>query len=350
MSTHSPRIAVIGAGAIGSVTAGLLGRAGHRVELVCKHRGTMARIGSGGLRISGVAGEFAAKPTVVQHIGDLSGNEDLVLIATKANDATAAAQKVLPFLGEESIVVSLQNGIVEDEIARVVGEARVVGCVVSWSATMAAPAEVVYTRAAEFIVGDLYGLSAEKVRRVAGILNDAIVTRVSNNMRGELYAKLILNCCINALSAVTGLNLGPLLEFKSARNLFIAMMAEALAVADASGIKVAPVLGGQLDYYAFLSGSDDAARHRRDTALVQMGRRSREVKPSSLQSLERGRPTETPWLNGYIAARAGVLNIPVPVNLAVIHQIESIERGARPMTPENLDQLVDAIGPAHVGP
>lgn len=337
MTMQSPRITVIGAGAIGGVTAGFLARKGRRVEIVCKHREALDRIRSQGLHVKGPDGAFQARMNAVLNIADLRGQTDVVLIATKTNDAVDAARRIEPFIGEQTLVLSLQNGIVEDDIAQIVGKARVVGCVVGWSATLLGPADVAFTRAAEFIVGDLYAIGEEKVQRAAAILQDAMPTRISVNIRGELFSKLILNCCINALAAVSGLALGPLLSRKRARDLFIAVMREAVAVADAAGVRVEPALGGLLDYHAFLAGDDDAARQKRDDTLVFMGQMSQDVKPSSVQSLERGKPTETAWLNGYIIELAEKTGLSVPMNHALVNIIDQIENGSIGMSPRILD-------------
>ncbi len=331
------RITVIGAGAIGGVTAGFLARNGRSVDIVCKYRDTVDHIEKQGLHVGGLAGEFYAKMNAVKDIGELTGKTDLVLIATKANAAADAARQILPFLTEDAIMVSLQNGILEDNIANVVGKHRVVGCVVGWSATLLGPANVVFTRAAEFIIGDIYGIGEEKVARAAAVLQDAMPTRISANIRGELFSKLILNCCINSLSAVSGLPLGPLLSRKRARDLFVAVMREAVSVADAEDVTLEPALGGMLDYHAFLSGDDVAALKNRDDTLAFMGQMSKDIKPSSVQSLERGKPTETPWLNGYIADLADKAGLPVPINRGLVKLITQIEQNKLGMAPENLD-------------
>ncbi|MFH2130664.1 MAG: ketopantoate reductase family protein, partial [bacterium] len=267
MKEDNLRIAVIGAGAIGGITAALLSRKGHDVEIVCKYQETVDLVQSKGLHVSGILGEFYAKTAAVKEISDIKEKMDVVFIATKVNDTSAVARQIAPFLKENALVVSLQNGIIEDELAGVVGQDRVVGCVVGWSATMIGPADMVFTRAGDFIVGDLFGLGDKKVAVVADILNDVVETRIVQNILGELFSKLILNCCINALSVITGLNIGPMLDLKPVRDLFIVIMAEAVAVADASGVELVPIMGGQLDYHAFLRGDDVVSCQKRDDLL-----------------------------------------------------------------------------------
>ena len=339
MKEGNLRIAVIGAGAIGGITAALLSRKGHDVEIVCKYQETADLVQSKGLHVSGLLGEFYAKTAAVKEIADIKDKKDLVFIATKVNDAVAAARQIRPFLGEKALVVSLQNGIIEDQVADVVGQDRVIGCVVGWSATRIGPADMVFTRVGNFIVGDLFGLGYKKVAMVADILNDAVQTNIARNIRGELFSKLIINCCINALSAVTGLNVGPMLDLKPVRDVFISIMAEAVAVADALGIELVPMMGGGLEFHAFLRDHDAVSCQKRDDFLVFLGKQAWDVKPSSLQSLEGGRVTETRWLNGYIVERAAMLGVPVPTNQGICNLIGRIEQGDLTMTPDNLGRI-----------
>jgi len=132
MLDQNADIVVVGAGAIGGVTAAALKTAGWDVQLVCKHREIADLTVSTGLSITGINGNRTVRLDAVPAIADLSGPKDLVLLATKAIDCVAAANDLLPFLKPDAVVVSLQNGICEEDIAAVVGRDRVMGCVVGW--------------------------------------------------------------------------------------------------------------------------------------------------------------------------------------------------------------------------
>ena len=161
--------------------------------------------------------------------------------------------------------------------------------------------------------------------------------RISDNIMGELYSKLMINACINSLGAISGLQLGELTAVRKIRRMFIAIMEEALNVAEAMGLRVAPSTGGKLDYYHFLAGTGRVKRFKRHLVFRVIGFKYRRVKSSSLQSLERGRPTEVDFLNGYICERAAEYGVPVPVNRAVVTMIKAIEAGQRPIALDNLD-------------
>jgi len=334
------RLAVVGAGAIGGVVAAFLARAGWDLEVVCKHQETVSQALEPGFHISGVQGEHRIPLQGVKEIPDLSGPKEVVFLATKANDVMEAGKALLPFLKESSVVVSLQNGICEDDLAEILGRNRVIGCVVAWGASMHGPGELEITSGGEFVIGGLDEQSKGRLPLIKRMLDAVAPTRISENIMGELYSKLIINSCINSLGVIAGKKLGELLAMKGARQVFTAIMREAMAVAAAMGIKVEPGGGGKLDYYRFLEGSGVLSRMKRDLLIRIIGFKYRRIKSSSLQSLERGRKTEIDYLNGYICARGRKHGVSTPINDAVVRMIKEIEDSQRRMTPENLKDPV----------
>ncbi len=339
MKQEKPRIAVVGAGAIGGVTAAFLAQAGHDPALVCKHMEIAKRAKAPGLRVFGVRGELRAPVHAVERVPQLEGPLDLVFLATKATDMLEAAQELLPLLSPDSLVVSQQNGICEEALAQVLGRERVVGCVVGFGATMHGPAEVEMTSGGEFVIGNLDHQDDPRLEPVRRLMDLVAPTRISNNIMGELFAKLIINSCINSLGAITGLYLGELLARARARRVFIAIMREAMAVADAMGIEVEKGAGGKLDFRAFLAEAP-LAGFKRHLLIRLIGFKYRRLKSSSLQSLERGKPTEIDYLNGYLVAKGRKLGVPTPVNSRVVELVKAIEEGRRRVAPANLDDPV----------
>lgn len=337
MLEHNASLAVVGAGAIGGITAAFLARQGWDPQLVTKRAAIAGLANDPGLRIEGVRGRFVQKVRAVPEIGDLQGPLDLVLLATKATEAVAAARALLKVLHEESLVVSLQNGISEEALAQVLGRDRVVGCVVGWGATMLGPGHLEMTSTGEFVLGDLDGQTRPELEVLARMLEAVVPTRVSANIMGELYGKLIVNSCINTLGAISGLYLGEMLARARARRLFVAIMAEAMQVAQAMHLKVEPGGGGKLDYYRFLEGHSPWDRWRRGLTIRLIGFKYRRLKSSTLQSLERGRPTEIGYLNGFICDQGRKLGVPTPLNDALVAMVRQIEAQERGLDPANLD-------------
>ena len=328
------RIVVIGAGAIGGITAALLQKNGQDVTLVCKHREIADLADGRGLHITGVQGEMTVPVPAVAGIGELTGQFDFALIATKAYDMPASARALLPYLKENTPVLSLQNGICTDALAEAVGAERTVGCVIGWGATMHAPGELEMTSTGEFIIGRIAG-DQTTLGPVREALSAAVPTVISGRIYEELYSKLIVNSCITSLGAVSGLKLGEMLKRLRARRIFLAVIDEAMAVAHALSLTVPP-FGGRLDYEKLMRGNSPVDRFRRHAMIFLVGLKYRNLKSSSLQSLERGRPTEIDYFNGYIAGKGEALGVACPVNRRLTELVKEIEAGKRSIRPENL--------------
>lgn len=338
------KTAVVGAGAIGGVTAALMKVGGSDPILVCKHREVAELISARGIRISGIRGIHTVSLKTVKDIEDLPEGIDIFFLATKANDAVAAARAMLPLLKTESVVVSLQNGICEDALAEVVGRDRVIGCVVAWGATHLGPGRLEVTSPGEFIIGDLNYRVDNRLETVKSVLETVQPTRISSNIMGELFSKLVINSCINSLGAITGMTLGGLLGEREIRDIFMELMREAMAVAGAMGLNVEPAAGGKLDYEQFLEEKGALKRFKSHITLRIIGFKYRRIKSSSLQSLERGRPTEIDFLNGYICDRAEEYDIRVPLNRSVVKMVHEIEHGKRRMSLDNVRDLSSKVG------
>lgn len=339
ISGQNSKTAVIGAGAIGGITAAFMTDAGWNLTLVCKHKLTLDIAAGPGLHIFGARGHHTIKVPSVRTIADLAGPLDLVFLAVKATDMIEAVQELLPLLHPESMVVSLQNGICEESLAMVLGRQRVVGCVVGFGATMHEPGELEMTSSGEFVIGNLDHRPDPRLEPLKKMMSDVVPTRVSNNIMGELYSKLVINSCITTLGGVCGLTLGAMMGKKKIRRLFLAIMREAMAVADKLGLKVEPAAGGKLDYYQYLDGDGWLEDFKRHLMLRLIGFKYRRLKSSTLQSLERGKEPETAYLNGYIVDKGRQLGVPTPVNQALVRMIEEIVVGRRRISLANIDEL-----------
>lgn len=330
----SIRIVVIGAGAIGGVTAALMKQGGSDVTLVCKHQ-EIADIASGrGLYITGVRGEHMVHLDAVADIAELDGTYDVALIATKAYDMPACARALLPYLKDNSLVLSLQNGICTDALASVVGKERTVGCVIGWGATMLGPGELAVTSKGEFLIGRISG-DQEALEPIRRAMNAAAPTVITPDIYAELYSKLIVNSCITSLGAICGLYLGQMLRRSQARRIFLGIIREAMDVAHAQGLKVPP-FGGRLDYDKLLAGDGALDNLRRHAMILLVGLKYRRLKSSSLQSLERGRPTEIDYFNGFIAQKGEELGVDCPINRRLTVMIKEIEGDKRSIKVANL--------------
>ena len=338
------RIAVVGAGGIGGISAAFMKNAGYDVEIVCKYPDLARKIETEGIHVTGVRGDVRATMPAVAKVKELRSEKEVVFLATKATDMLEAARELLPFLSPSSVVVSMQNGICEDAIAEVVGRKRTVGCVVGWGATMHEPGVLEMTSLGEFVIGNIDNRPDDRLVPIKEMLDTIVPAIISENIFGNLYSKLIINSCITTLGALCGLYLGQMLARRKVRKVFIAIMKEAIAVSDAMGLEVEPY-AGILDYYRLTRHDTFFFRFIAHLLIRIIGLKYRRLKSSSLQSLERGKPTEVDYFNGYICKKGDEHGVETPVNDALVSMIKEIESGQRPISMDNFNHpgLASAI-------
>ena len=157
-----------------------------------------------------------------------------------------------------------------------------------------------------------------------------------------MYSKLIINSGITCGGALTGQLLGDMLKSPLAREFFIGLVYEDMALAEKMGIKVPP-FGGKLNYYKFISGKSKLDKLRRTLMIFVVGLRYKNLKSSSLTSLERGKPTEVQVLNGWISRKAKEYGVLTPINDKLAELIAQIEAGQRNSCPENIQEIMKNI-------
>jgi 2-dehydropantoate 2-reductase len=330
---------VVGAGAIGGITAAMLKKKGYNVEIVCKYDDYASLISNNGLEVKGAAGDFVITMHAYSSVDQVKEKKDIILLATKATDMIEAARSILPILKEDGLLVSLQNGICVDELSSVVGNGRVIGCVVGWGATMDVQGKLFMTSTGDFILGYPDGRKNEYLESLAEVMSSVVPARITDNILGHLYSKLIINSCITSLGAVCGLYLGNMLSRKKVRSIFIEIIREAVAVADALKINV-EIFGGKLDFYKFIKSKGVYGSFKRHLVIRIIGLKYRKLKSSSLQSLERGKLTEIDYFNGFIMRNGQSAGVPVPVNTAIVKMIHEIEKGARKISETNFEDSI----------
>jgi len=345
----SPRILLMGCGAVGGVIAAGLLESGYDVTLVTHNTSISGVIVTHGLRAVTPDGTHTLSPEMCADLTHtdltgVTGSFDIVLLAMKATGVEAAARRVLPMLAPTGIVVTLQNGIVEDRVASVIGRKRVIGALVGWGATMHSPGIYERTSRGEMIIGELNGSTTERIQRLKTVLDAAAPTAVSTNIYGALWSKLAINCVVTTLGATTGQLLGQMLRQARIRRLALSIISEVMDVATALGVALEPV-GGTLDLQRLYLPSSRRGGGFTPSAVPKhaiiglVGLRFRKLKSSMLQSLERGREPEIAYLNGYVVERGREKGVSTPVNTALTTMVQQIARGERQIRPRNLAEL-----------
>ena len=301
------KLAVVGAGAMGSILGGLLAHAGHEVWLTDPWTDHVEAIRRHGLRLLGSSEPLVARPHATSDVGEV-GSCDLVLVMVKAYHTAVAAESLGPLIGPTTSVLTLQNGLGNVEtLACHVGRERMLPGGTYRGGEGVGPGEVRQTGIDKpTIIGELDRPASDRVHALAAAFRAAgIRTSVSDNIQGEIWGKLLVNVAGNALGAILGLPLGYLLEVDGSKQLVELVLEEASAVARALGV--------DLPY------DDPLERIRANWSTL------RDAKSSLHQDIERGRRTEIEALNGAVAREGERLGVSAPFNRAVTLLVTALE-------------------------
>ncbi|MGU3359094.1 ketopantoate reductase family protein [Methylobacterium sp. M6A4_1b] len=296
------KVAVMGAGSVGCYYGGLLARAGATVTLIGRAVHVDA-IQARGLLLETATGRQTVSLRATTEAAGVAG-ADLVLFCVKSGDTETVGRAIAPFLAPDATVLSFQNGVDNPERLQAVLGRPVVPVAVYVATGMLGPGHVRHYGRGDVVMGPF-----PRSEAVAALFAAAgIPTEVSDRALDALWGKLIVKCAYNALSAITQLPYGRLLAVPGIDAVMSDLVAECVAVAQASGIAVAPDILAQV--LALAATMPDQIS-------------------STAQDLARGRPSEIAYLNGFILRRGHAAGLATPVNQALTALVQAAEaRGA----------------------
>jgi 2-dehydropantoate 2-reductase len=307
-----PRIAVLGAGAVGCYFGGMLARAGAPVTLIGRplHVEAIAR---NGLFLESRQFHEWIRVTASGNLSDVS-TAQIVLLCVKTLDTEEAVRALAPHFPPEAILVSLQNGVDNIErIRRAVG-IEALPAVVYVAAEMTGPGRVKHNGRGDLVIGDPAGKTMGQMEKLAAMFGRAgIPCRISKNIQADLWTKLIMNCAYNPISALARARYGRIVDNPATRELMRQVTEEVMAVARAAEVR-------------FPDG--DMVQ-----AVYQLGRAMANAVSSTAQDLARGKRTEIDSLNGYVARRGAELGVPVPVNQTLYSLVKLLEESSMNQSP-----------------
>jgi len=299
-----PRVAVVGAGAVGCYFGGMLARAGVPVVLIGRPALAEA-VRRNGLFLDCLTFQERVNAEVSTELSAAKG-ADIVLFCVKTLDTETAAKQLAPHLKPEAIVVSMQNGVDNAERMRRAAGIDAISSAVYVAAAVPEPGRVKHSGRGDLVIGPRTAHTA----RVAALFETAGVRcAITDNIVGELWTKLVWNCAGNAISALGRVNYGKLAAAEYAHPLLEMVVAEALAVARAAGVEI-PSLA---EPKAAIAGAMKL--------LKQMG----PATSSTAQDLARGKRTEIDSLNGYVSRKGAQLGVPTPVNYTLYTMVKLAE-------------------------
>jgi 2-dehydropantoate 2-reductase len=272
---------------------------------------------------------------------------DIAFVCMKSYDTAWATMMIRQYLAPDSFVVSLQNCMNEETVASVVGWGKTLGCIAS-SITVNLPAPGHIHRGAGkggaahtvYRAGEVHGRITPRAQEVVRLVGTADSAKVTDNLWGERWAKLVANAMQNGLSACTGLGGGDMLKNDAIRRFSTRLGSEAIRVGQAQGYQLEEILHLPPETIALAGEGDDAAMKACDEQRFKdAGRTSSEQRPSMGQDMQKGRRTEIEFLNGFIVREGEKIGIACRANAVLTDLVKKVENGELKADPRHITEL-----------
>ncbi|HWP16093.1 MAG TPA: 2-dehydropantoate 2-reductase [Xanthobacteraceae bacterium] len=346
------RIAVVGAGAVGGYLGGHLARTGNDVTLIDPWPEHIEAIRRHGLKLSGMTDEenyTVQVPTMhLTEVQSISKQRpiDIAIVSSKSYDTEWSTTLIRPYLSTDGFVVSSQNSINEETIARVVGWGRTVGCVVgnNFGVDLYEPGHIRRTMPRDFkvksiYVGEAHGRITPRVQELARMLQAIDGADATTNLWGERWSKLCVNGMRNGVSAATGMSGNERDAHDKIRPVVIRLAGEAIRVGRALGYQLGPITGIDPSRLLAAFDGDPAALTEVEAHMTKQTSsqaRSNIQRPSMAQDMQKGRKTEIGELNGFIVQKAKEAGCAAPTHERLVEIVRGVERGEISPRPEVL--------------
>ena len=302
------RILVVGAGAIGHLFAGMLTAGGQDVWLLGRRREAVDAVNREGITIQQVwKGTTLKIPVRATLDAGEAARAELIVMCVKSAQTLQATRDALPAVGDQTALLTVQNGLGNvDAMASVAGRERVLAGVTSNGTILLGPGSIRHSWMGDTTIGELDGRVTERLERVAEVFRQSgIKVAVSRSVDQLLWTKLMVNCAMSPLAALLRLRNGQLIECPQSREVLRAVIGEVLAVAAARGLALPP----------YSEAVEKVETNCRNNATNKM---------SMLQDVERGVPTEIDYINGAVVKEGEAAGVPTPVNWTLTRLVKAL--------------------------
>jgi 2-dehydropantoate 2-reductase len=301
------KLAIVGAGAIGSLFAFFFAKYSKEVWLFDNNPERVKKVRDNGLRIEGISGKHKLNVNISSDAFEI-GKADLIFICVKAYDTLKAASDALPLFAEQTAILTLQNGLGNIEtLSQVVEKKRILGGITSQGATVLGLGHIRHAGRGDTVIGELNGKITPRLNKIIDFFNKAgIPASKTNDVQGLIWSKLIINVGINALTAITRLKNGQLINFPETREILRLAVKEGMEILKRKDIK--------LIYERPVDKVEEVCK-------ATAGNVS-----SMLQDVLNQKGTEVDFINGAIVKEGESLGIPTPVNLVLFNLVKGLEK------------------------
>lgn len=333
------KLAIYGAGSLGTILGAYISRAGVPVDLINRNKAHVETLQSKGAQVVGTV-QFT-QPVTAYTPAEMSGTYDIIFLMTKQQNNAETVQMLKDYLADDGVLVTFQNGLPEMQIAKVLGEERVLGCTVAWGATMQGPGVCELTSSPDALSFSLGAVSLKRsghFDKVKELLELMGTVEVEENFIGTRWSKLLINAAFSGMSAVLGCTFGEAAGPKESRRIVQMLIKECIDVCHTGGIRIEPVQGK--DIVKLLDYSNPLKRAFAFMIIPIAIRKHAKLKASMLQDIEKGKLTEVDAINGAVSDYGRMVGCPTPMNDKVVEIIHRIEKGELKPGFENLSLFV----------
>ena len=346
MEVKDLKIAIYGAGAMGTVLGGLLTLGGLKgVHLITRNEKHTNGLNERGAQIVCKAeNRQITVPVTALLPSQMTEKYDIVFLMTKQKNNAEILQFLLPYLHEESIVCTTQNGLPEQSVANIVGEKRTYGGVASFGATFVGDGKVELTSKTDGMSLQVAGYhndgeKTELLKKVLSYAGNAIqnenFAQTTDNLSGARWSKLCINAAFSSLSALTGLTFGQIARRRKTRKLALAILREGISAAKSGGVELAKMQGHDME--KMLGGKTPLKRFIAYLVLPFAMRKHKKLHSGMLKDIQNGKRCEIDFVLGAVCRESQKTGVETPVCDQALQMIHGIENGLYETDYKNVD-------------
>lgn len=321
-------VAIYGAGAMGTVLGAYITKAGYEIDLINRNKDHIKALKEKGAKIIGKT-EFTI-PVNALLPEEMTKKYDIILLMTKQRFNEEIVRKLIPNLSTSGVICTMQNGLPELSVSKIIGADRTIGCTMSWGATFHGKGVCELTSEASrdtltFSMGK-YGNNDDSIfTHIYEMLNTMGNVKIEQNFTGARWSKLLVNAAFSGLSVVTGANFGEISKHRKSRLLALKAIKECIDVAKKANIKIEPIQGK--DVVKLMDYNNIFKRQLSLLLLPIAMKKHKLIKSSMLRDIARGKKTEIYAINGVVCDYGIKYGIDTPINNRIVNIVEKIENG-----------------------
>ncbi len=336
------RYAIYGAGSLGTVLGAFITKNGGQVDLINRNKAHVDLLNEKGAKIIGTVEMTVPVKAITPDM--MEGKYDVIVLLTKQLHNKEVVTFLKDYLSDDGVIVTLQNGIPEPGIAEIIGENHTMGCAVEWGAALIEPGVCELTSdkdSLSFHMGKMPGITDAQFKMVKDLLELMCPVHAEENLMGARWSKLLINATFSGLGTVVGGVFGDVSEDKAGKQVAIRCMKECIDVGHASGVEFAPVQGKNivgLFYYK------NAIKRAFGCLLLPIAmKKHRDIEPSMLQDLKKGKPCEVDAINGVVCEFGKKYGVATPINDRIVEIIKKIQAGELKASKDNFKLFDDVL-------